>query len=340
MGGADSPLAALRNASLSCLRRFADVTPDFGTRDSDKWEEYAPTCATWDGVPFGVAEPLNAISALAFDQLLCATNLSFGHTAISQLGFGTFGFHASGGHDFPTQLDLVPLYCLQVQVLHQLMVKAGKGSLPVVMNGKSYAVDTLASSCTASLSASLEECDLDTVVPSLEAQNSQLSGDSSVDNWALSYAVWAMHSACLEDPTAASLGLIPRETLAAAFDVSPATIAAELDPFRDGLGFVAPGFEACEQYKKSISAFAEAASLQGRFPGTVEVHHRWHEKTAEALFYLGEMLALLPDQCSSDDECPQDSACVCNDSEESPRRRRALLFATIPPSSRSTCKCQ
>ena len=201
-------------------------------------------------------------------------------------------------------------------------------------------MDTLASSCTASLSASLEECDLDTVVPSLEAQNSQLSGDSSVDNWALSYAVWAMHSACLEDPTAASLGLIPRETLAAAFDVSPATIAAELDPFRDGLGFVAPGFEACEQYKKSISAFAEAASLQGRFPGTVEVHHRWHEKTAEALFYLGEMLALLPDQCSSDDECPQDSACVCNDSEESPRRRRALLFATIPPSSRSTCKCQ
>ena len=48
MGGADSPLAALRNASLSCLRRFADVTPDFGTRDSDKWEEYAPTCATWN----------------------------------------------------------------------------------------------------------------------------------------------------------------------------------------------------------------------------------------------------------------------------------------------------
>ena len=80
-------------------------------------------------------------------------------------------------------------------------------------------------------------------------------------------------------------------------------------------------------------------STQGRFPGTVEVHHRWHEKTAEALIYLGEMLALLPDQCSSDDECPQDAACVCNDTEESPRRRRALLFATIPPSTRSTCAC-
>lgn len=76
------------------MRHFADVTPDlFGTRDSDKWEEYRPSCATWDGVPFGVAEPLNAISTLAFDQLLCAANLSFGHTAISQLGFGTFGFH-------------------------------------------------------------------------------------------------------------------------------------------------------------------------------------------------------------------------------------------------------
>lgn len=334
MGGADSPLAALRNSSLTCLRRFADVTPDFGTRDSNKWEEYAPNCATWDGVPFGVAEPLNAISALAFDQLLCAANLSFGHTVTSQLGFGTFGFHASGGHEFLNLLDVVPLHCLQMQILHQLMVKAGKGSLPVVMNGTSYAVDTLASSCTASLSALLEECDLDTMVPSLEAQNSQLSGS------ALSYAVRAMHSACLEDPTAASLGMIPRENLAAAFDVSPATIADELEPFRDGLGFVAPGFEACQQYNYAIRAFAEAALNQGQLPGTVEVHHRWHEKTAEALFYMGEMLALLPDQCSSDDECPQDSACVCNDLKESPRRRRALLFATIPPSTRSTCKCQ
>lgn len=212
------------------------------------------------------------------------------------------------------------------------MVKAGKGSLPVVMNGKSYAVDTLASSCAASFSALLEECDLDTMVPSLEAQNSQLSGS------ALYNAVWAMHSACLEDPTAASLGIIPRENLAAAFDVSPATIADELDPFRDGLGFVAPGFDACEQYNYAIRGFAEAALFQGRFPGTVEVHHRWHEKTAEALFYMGEMLALLP--CSSNDECPQDSACVCNNSKESPRRRRALLFATIPPSTRSTCNFQ
>lgn len=166
------------------------------------------------------------------------------------------------------------------------MVKAGKGSLPVVMNGKSYAVDTLASSCAASFSALLEECDLDTMVPSLEAQNSQLSGS------ALYNAVWAMHSACLEDPTAASLGIIPRENLAAAFDVSPATIADELDPFRDGLGFVAPGFDACEQYNYAIRGFAEAALFQGRFPGTVEVHHRWHEKTAEALFYMGKMLAL------------------------------------------------
>ena len=83
-----------------------------------------------------------------------------------------------------------------------------------------------------------------------------------------------MHSACLEDPTAASLGIIPRENLAAAFGVSPATIADELDPFREGLGFVAPGFGACEQYNYGIRAFAQAASFQGEFPGTVELHHR------------------------------------------------------------------
>ena len=64
------------------------------------------------------------------------------------------------------------------------------------------------------------------------------------------------------------------ESLAAAFGISTATVAAELDPFRDGLGFVAPGFEACEQYNYGIRAFAQAASFQGEFPGTVELHHR------------------------------------------------------------------
>ena len=321
MDGADSPVYALRkerNASITCLRRFADATPDFGTRDS-LWKEYAPTCATWDGVPFGVAEPLNSISALAFDELLCAANTSFAHTGISQLAFGTFAFHASGAHLFTSLLDLVPLYCLETQVLHQLMVKAGKGSLPVVMNGASYAVDTLASSCTASLSAVLEECNLDTMVPSLEAQLAQLPRSAG------GYLVYAMHRACLEDPTAASLGLFPLEYLAAA----GLPVADEIDSFADGLGFVAPGFEACEQHNLGVRAYAEAASFQGQAPGTVELHHRWHEKVAEALYHLGEVMALLPDQCSSDDECPPDSTCVCDDSK-SPRRRRALLFATSP----------
>ena len=81
-GGGGSPLGPLRNASLSCLRRFADATSDFGTRDNEKWAEYAPTCAVWDGVPFAVAEPLNAFSALAYDELLCVANLSFVHTAL------------------------------------------------------------------------------------------------------------------------------------------------------------------------------------------------------------------------------------------------------------------
>ena len=73
LGGVGSALGAERKASLSCLRRFADATSDsFGVLDNSIWQEYAPTCAVWDGVPFGVAEPLNAFSSLAFDELLCA----------------------------------------------------------------------------------------------------------------------------------------------------------------------------------------------------------------------------------------------------------------------------
>ena len=73
LGGVGSALGAERKASLSCLRRFADATSDsFGVLDNSIWQEYAPTCAVWDGVPFGVAEPLNAFSSLAFEELLCA----------------------------------------------------------------------------------------------------------------------------------------------------------------------------------------------------------------------------------------------------------------------------
>ena len=333
-----SALGAMRDASISCLRRFADETSDFGTRDGP-WVEYAPSCVVWDGVPFGMAEPLNTISALAFDGLLCDANLSFAHTAISQLTFGTFAMHASGGQLFPQLLDQVPLYCFQMQVLHRLMVKAGKGSLPLVMKGTSYAVDTLASSCDASLFRLLEECNLDTMVPSLEAQlltlaSRSVTGGPAYDG-ATDYAIWASHRACLEDPAAANLGLFPLEVLAAAFGMSSAEIADEFDPFADALGLVAPGFAACAQYKRSIDAFAEAASYQGELPGTVEVHHRWHEKTVEALYYMGEFLTLLADQCSNDGEC-QAGSCVCDDS---PHRRRALLFASTPRSTRS-CKCQ
>ena len=77
VGGVGSALGAERKASLSCLRRFADATSDsFGVVDNSNWQEYAPTCAVWDGVPFGVAEPLNAFSSLAFEELLCAAALS------------------------------------------------------------------------------------------------------------------------------------------------------------------------------------------------------------------------------------------------------------------------
>ena len=85
VSGGGSPLGPLRNASLSCLRRIADTTSDFGTRDAE-WAEYAPTCTVWDGVPFGVAEPLNAFSSLAYDELLCVANLSFMHTALQLPG--------------------------------------------------------------------------------------------------------------------------------------------------------------------------------------------------------------------------------------------------------------
>ena len=73
----------------------------------------------------------------------------------------------------------------------------------------------------------------------------------------------------------------------------------------------------------------------------VEMHHRMHEKTAEALMLMAEVLTLLPDPalrqptCSSDDDCQSGRSCLC-DSKDVSRRRRVLLFASVPHS----CRCQ
>ena len=248
--------------------------------------------------------------------------------------------HASGGHRLTSLLDFTPMGCHTTQILNGFLIKAGwQANLPVVAYGKSYAVDTLASSCAASFSSLLEACDLDTMVASLVALNASLPSFGA----SIGRSTWAMHRACLDDP-AVGLALlpIPLESLAAAFGLSSAEIAEELDPFADALGLVAPGVAACAQHHLSLGTFLEAALSQGQLPGTVEMHHRWHEKTAEALRLMAEVLTLLPDPalrqltCSSDVDCQSGRSCLCDDSKDASRRRRALLFATAPHS----CRCQ
>ena len=83
--------------------------------------------------------------------------------------------HASGGHRLTSLLDFTPMGCHTTQILNGFLIKAGwQANLPVVAYGKSYAVDTLASSCAASFSSLLEACDLDTMVASLVALNASL----------------------------------------------------------------------------------------------------------------------------------------------------------------------
>ena len=78
-------------------------------------------------------------------------------------------------------------------------------------------------------------------------------------------------------------------------------------------------------------------------PHQVELHHRWHEKTAEATHLYSDMLVLLSERqpvtttCRSDDECQSGLSCLCGGSKDVSRRRRALLFAATP---KSSCTCQ
>ena len=78
-------------------------------------------------------------------------------------------------------------------------------------------------------------------------------------------------------------------------------------------------------------------------PHQVELHHRWHEKTAEATHLYSDMLVLLSERqpettkCRSDDECQLGLSCLCGGSKDVSRRHRTLLFAAAP---KSGCTCQ
>ena len=75
----------------------------------------------------------------------------------------------------------------------------------------------------------------------------------------------------------------------------------------------------------------------------MELHHRWHEKTAEATHLYSDMLVLLSERqpvttkCRSDDECQLGLSCLCGGSKDVSRRHRTLLFAAAP---KSGCTCQ
>ena len=72
---ASAELSSLRSTALRCLVRFSDATQDhgagdFGTRDAE-WKEYSPTAYCIGGHEVTIAEPRNALSSFAFDQVAC-----------------------------------------------------------------------------------------------------------------------------------------------------------------------------------------------------------------------------------------------------------------------------
>jgi len=284
-----------------------------------------------------MAEPRNALSSLEFDALVCDDDLSYAHAALSQLAFGSFAMHAAGGYEIPRLLDNVPMQCLFTQFLHALMLKAGHATFAVKGEGKSYAIDALASTCAASLSATLEACDLATMQASLDAQRVALPGLGT----SCPFILWGVLRGCYEPSEHEAILEATASSFSGSryFTLTDDTFDA-LDAFAEELDLgVLPDAAVCAQAQLMLSSFVEAASYQGKLPGTAEEHHLWHTKSVEGMSRFSGVIKLLPDPALPPGDAPKTAkGGVCTTGDEcksglcsgSARQRRLLLFASVP----------
>ena len=263
---------ALRNASLSCLVRYANVTADFGLRDSGSWEEYSPRCVSIGGEEFLAAEPLNAESSLAFDQIACHTELG---PAASLLGFGSFAFHASGGHPLTGHWDVVPMNCLGATLVHLILERTKAPVRSVTTAGITYDFTALAGSCAEDMAALVHACDLadDAMVTGMQTIRRSLPP--------LKVSVGVLAYSILEKCYGRTIAEGVLQQLLATNDLDVQIADYKLQLGGTDSIFLLAG--ACIQATTAFSTFASALSVQGQNGGGSQQHDVWHRRVAEAL---------------------------------------------------------
>eukprot|EP00965_Chrysotila_dentata_P196494 6177607-Pleurochrysis_carterae.AAC.1 len=274
----DKPaLAAERQEGLACLQEFERITPDFGLLDNPSWSEYAPECQVFDGLRLLAAEPENAASNLDFDAVACDQQADFLHQTSAQLSFGSYAFHASGGHRLTGALDNAALNCVVVNLLLRLL-QVSQTSTNVTMSFGQINVAYLSATCPEDFANAVRTCDI--------AGGGLLQSlDSTIDLFP-------------RNPAITLIGLVVAGSISACN--APADAESALRAFAGSLGqdevlvndlvafrlsgpVKSPESEFCTRSSEVLAIFARAISLQGQYGGDSEDHAQWHSLLADVL---------------------------------------------------------
>ena len=296
----NAQLAADRSGALECVRRYADAEPAFGSAD-ESWEEYAPTCIGIDrsqphGAFFLVAEPRNALSSLtAFDTIACDQSMPWLHAPSTQLGVGSFAFHASGNPSPSTMylMDYNGMKCATGALLERALRLTGTGPVHEI-DGAVYNYTAVAERCASGTGRAVSECLSDTdatFAPNLHAALTDL-GDQMPDFYfTVGALLTSMLGICLPrsafDAIGAAmtaLGIVSADALAAALSLevvkTPDLSWRDWNPFDP--------HALCPNVPRAVGTFVTALRYQGEQPiGRREVHHAWHRLAGRTIHYGG-----------------------------------------------------
>jgi hypothetical protein len=274
-------LMQLRTDSLNCLDKLESDAGYSVINNTDyywNWQEFDPTCVDVDGIQIIVAEPLNSVSSFAYDKLACS-NLEDVRKPGSLLAMGSFGLHATGHYDEGSQLgwmgrsDGVASRCLATSLLFAAN-RNSNSTQQIIFENSEHNMEIESINCAAEITKAWTSCDETSNATITAIRDSLLPYED-----ALGLLLTGLVKLCLPK---GQFGQFRRTLLSYLdyenrFDFEFESGTCSIDWSDNGL-------------KNFFGTYSDVL-LEQNGGDEEEVHNKWHNKSAEALVSLAELVS-------------------------------------------------